>query len=270
MTRSTKPANFESVLDACLGAGLRPHLLRWHYRSRHEGLIAYSNLLFYDNKLITFPGPLTGAEAVGVEFRHVADGVYDRGGRRDNLREAEVVADLVMRHYQTHGAAKSLGIIAFSQAQMFAIEDEIDRRLAKQPDLEPLFKAERLGGFFVKNLETVQGDERDVIVLSVGYGRDAAGKFAMHFGPLNRAGGQRRLNVAVTRAREKLIVVSSIRASDLDMGATKAEGVHHLHRYLDFAERGLEALEQPVNANGNEAAVAAGSRRGRGGAEAWL
>jgi REase_MTES_1575/Protein of unknown function (DUF4011)/AAA domain len=237
------PASFESVLDACLGAGLHSHLLRWHYRSRREGLIAYSNSQFYDNRLITFPGPLTGPEAVGVELLHVPDGVYDRGGRRDNAREAQVVADFVVRHFREHGDSKTLGVIAFSQAQMFAIEDEIDRRLAEEPELEPLFKADRLGGFFVKNLETVQGDERDVIVLSVGYGPDAHGKFAMHFGPLNREGGQRRLNVAVTRARERLVVVSTIRAPDLDLGATKAQGVHHLHRYLDFAERGLRALE---------------------------
>jgi hypothetical protein len=239
------PATFESVLDACLGAGLRPHLLRWHYRSRHEGLIAYSNHQFYDDRLITFPGPVTGEAAVGVQFHHVADGIYDRGGRRDNLREAQVVAEMVLQHFRLHGDTKSLGVIAFSQPQMYAIEDEIDRQLAEHPELEPFFKADRLGGFFVKNLETVQGDERDVIVLSVGYGRDAAGKFAMNFGPLNREGGQRRLNVAVTRAREQLVVVSSIRAADLDLGASQAEGVRHLHRYLDFAERGLPALELP-------------------------
>jgi hypothetical protein len=244
------PAAFESVLDACLGAGLRPHLLRWHYRSRREGLIAYSNREFYDNRLITFPGPQTGAGALGVDFRHVPDGVYDRGGRRDNVREAAVIADMVLEHFRTHGDQKTLGVIAFSQAQMFAIEDEIDHRLAEHLELEPLFKADRLGGFFVKNLETVQGDERDVILLSVGYGRDSAGKLSQHFGPLNREGGQRRLNVAVTRAREKLVVVSSIRAADLDMSNTKAQGVHHLHRYLDFAERGLAALETTVAAGG--------------------
>ena len=247
-----EPACFESVLDACLGAGLKSHVLRWHYRSRREGLIAYSNRQFYENRLITFPGPGTGADAVGVRIHHVADGVYDRGGRRDNLREAQVVADLVLRHFRQHRDTKTLGVIAFSQAQMMAIEDEIDRRLTAEPDLEPLFKADRLGGFFVKNLETVQGDERDVIMLSVGYGPDENGKFAMHFGPLNREGGQRRLNVAVTRAREELIVVSSIRATDLDLSATKAQGVEHLHRYLDFAERGVAALELDSTAEGSE------------------
>jgi very-short-patch-repair endonuclease len=236
------PAAFESVLDACLGAGMRPHMLRWHYRSRHEGLIAYSNHQFYENRLITFPGPETEREASGVHFRHVPDGVYDRGGRRDNLREAEIVAGMVLDHFREHGDRKTLGVIAFSQAQMYAIEDEIDRRLVNEQGLEQFFKADRLEGFFVKNLETVQGDERDVILLSVGYGRDQNGHFTMNFGPINRAGGQRRLNVAVTRAREKLVVVSSIRAADLDLKASQAEGVRHLHRYLDFAERGLPAL----------------------------
>jgi hypothetical protein len=157
---------------------------------------------------------------------------------------------MVLQHFRQHGDSKTLGVIAFSQPQMFAIEDEIDRQLAEHPELEPFFKADRLGGFFVKNLETVQGDERDVVVLSVGYGRDGAGKFAMNFGPLNREGGQRRLNVAVTRARERLVVVSSIRAADLDLSASQAEGVRHLHRYLDFAERGLPALELPAPPGG--------------------
>ncbi|HYT92140.1 MAG TPA: DUF3320 domain-containing protein, partial [Gemmataceae bacterium] len=237
------PPVFESVLDACLGAGLRPHMLRWHYRSRHESLIAYSNARFYDNRLVTFPTARDSEPTLGVKFHHVADGVYDRGGRRDNRREAEVVADLVFEHVREHGNRKTLGVIAFSQAQMIAIEDEIDRRLEQNPDLEPFFKADRLEGFFVKNLETVQGDERDVILFSVGYGRDAQGRLTMNFGPINREGGQRRLNVAVTRARERLVVVSSIRAADLDLGATKAEGVLHLYQYLDYAERGLVALE---------------------------
>jgi very-short-patch-repair endonuclease len=237
------PPTFESVLDAYLGAGLRPHMLRWHYRSRHEALIAYSNQCFYDSKLVTFPAARDGGPLLGVRFHHVPDGVYDRGGRRDNRREAEVVADLVLEHVRTFGAAKTLGVIAFSQAQMNAIEDEIERRLLDEPALEPFFTADRLEGFFVKNLETVQGDERDVILLSVGYGRDGQGRLTQHFGPLNREGGQRRLNVAVTRAREQLVVVSSIRSADLDVSATKAEGVLHLHRYLDYAERGVAALE---------------------------
>jgi very-short-patch-repair endonuclease len=236
------PAVFESILDACLGAGLSQRMLRWHYRSRHESLIAYANQRFYDNKLVTFPAARAEDPELGVKFHHVADGVYDRGGRCDNRREAEVISDLVFAHYRDH-PGKSLGVIAFSQAQMTAIEDAVEERLREHPELEAAFKEDRLEGFFVKNLETVQGDERDVILLSVGYGPDAQGRLTMHFGPLNREGGQRRLNVAVTRAREKLVVVSSIRAQDLDLKATKAPGVLHLYHYLDYAERGVDALE---------------------------
>jgi hypothetical protein len=237
-----EPAAFESVLDAALGAGLPERVLRWHYRSRHEHLIAFSNHRYYDGRLVTFPAARAADPALGVRFHHVPDGVYDRGGRRDNLREAEVVADLVLAHAREK-PGKTLGVIAFSQAQMTAIEDAVERRLHDHPELEPFFKDDRLEGFFVKNLETVQGDERDVILLSVGYGPDAQGRLTMHFGPLNREGGQRRLNVAVTRAREQLMIVSSIRARDLDLRATPAPGVLHLAQYLDFAERGLSPLE---------------------------
>jgi hypothetical protein len=145
-------------------------------------------------------------------------------------------------------------VIAFSYPQMNAIEDEIDRRLGAEPDMERFFQGGRLEGFFVKNLETVQGDERDVILLSVGYGPDAKGKLALNFGPLNRAGGARRLNVAVTRARRKLIVVSSIQARDLDSSA--AAPVQQLRRYLDFAQRGIVALRPDADPRGGQPAHA--------------
>ncbi len=233
------PGLFESVLDACLGAGFPQQWLRWHYRSRHEHLIAFANERIYENRLVTFPGAIAEHPEYGVQFRHVPDGKYDRGGRRDNAREAQVVADLVFDHLQRQ-PDKSLGVIAFSYAQMDAIEDELDRRLADAPELEKYFQDDRLEGLFVKNLETVQGDERDVIFLSIGYGPDADGKIALNFGPLNRQGGERRLNVAVTRARQKLIVVSSIRARDIARASTK--GIQFLQQYLDYAEHGITAL----------------------------
>lgn len=240
---------FESILDASLGAGVPAQLLRWHYRSRHEHLIAFSNTHFYGSRLVTFPAPVAQSDQLGVKFHHVADGIYDRGGRRDNQREAEVVADLILQHYR-QSPEKTLGVIAFSYAQMNAVQDEIERRLRETPDLEKVFQDGRLEGFFIKNLETVQGDERDVILLSVGYGKDKTGKLALSFGPLNRQGGERRLNVAVTRAREKLIVVSSIRAHDLEHADSKAAGVRFLRQYLDFAERGIASLglDEPENA----------------------
>lgn len=233
------PGLFESVLDTCLGAGFPQQWLRWHYRSQHEHLIAFANDRIYENRLVTFPGAIAEHPDFGVQLRHVADGKYDRGGRRDNPREAQVVADLVFDHLRRH-PDKTLGVIAFSFAQMEAIEDELDRRLAEAPELEPFFQDDRLESLFVKNLETVQGDERDVILLSVGYGPDAEGKIALNFGPLNRQGGERRLNVAVTRARQKLIVVSSIRARDIARATTK--GIQFLQQYLDYAEHGITAL----------------------------
>jgi hypothetical protein len=241
LTASDDEPLFESVLDTALAAGLPRRSLRWHYRSRHEGLIAFANETFYDGKLITFPGPQLGGTARSVRLEHVADGAYDRGGRRDNRREAQVVVQRVLAHFQK-SPSRTLGVIALSYPQMEAIQDELERQLERRPDLERHFDGDRLGGFFVKNLETVQGDERDVIILSIGYGRDEAGKLVLNFGPLNRVGGERRLNVAVTRAREELLVVSSIRARDIELSGSSSAGLTHLRKYLDFAERGLEAL----------------------------
>lgn len=232
---------FESILDACMGAGLASKMLRWHYRSQHEHLIAFSNESFYDGRLVTFPSACFQHPDMGVQLRYVENGVYDRGGRRDNPREAQVVAGMVLDHFRKT-PSKTLGVIAFSYAQMDAIENEVERQLREHPDLEGFFKRDRLEGFFVKNLETVQGDERDVILLSVGYGRDEQGKIALNFGPLNREGGERRLNVAVTRARQRLIVVSSIKARDINLGNSQAKGIALLQRYLDFAERGMHAI----------------------------
>jgi hypothetical protein len=230
------------VLDACLGAGFPRKTLRWNYRSQHEHLISFSNETFYEGRLVTFPSACYQHPALGVQFLHVADGVYDRGNKRDNPREAQVVAQRVLEHFR-QSPDKTLGVIAFSYAQMNAIEDEIDRQLREHPDLEQHIKSDRLEGFFVKNLETVQGDERDVILLSVGYGRDAEGKIELNFGPLNREGGERRLNVAVTRARQRLVIVSSIRGSDLRLSDKPAKGLACVQRFLDFAERGMRVLD---------------------------
>ncbi len=233
---------FDSILDECLGIGLPVKTLRWHYRSRHEDLIAFSNNYFYDGTLVTFPSAEANHHALGVKLAYVPDGIYDRGGKRNNIKEAEAVADLVFEHFKQY-PKKTLGVVTFSIAQMETVEDAIDRRLNENPEFEQFFREDRLEGFFVKNLENVQGDERDVIMFSVGYGKDTTGQMAMNFGPLNKPGGERRLNVAVTRAREKTIMVTSIKASDIDLNATKAAGVAILHHYLDYAEKGPETLE---------------------------
>ena len=178
---------------------------------------------------------------MGVKFVHVPDGVYDRGGRRDNIREAEKVVSLVEEHLRRF-PNQSLGVVTFNLAQADTIENHFEQFRRQNPDLERYFAPDRFEKFFVKNLESVQGDERDVLIFSIGYGKDKFGRLTMNFGPLNSNGGERRLNVAVTRARKKVIVVSSIRASDFDLGEVNREGVRVLHRYLDFAERGQDAL----------------------------
>ena len=176
---------FDSILDECLGVGLPVKTLRWHYRSRHEELIAFSNHRFYDDTMITFPAAISQSDSLGVKLVYVPEGIYDRGGKRDNPKEAEKVASLVFEHFKNY-PKKTLGVVTFSIAQMDAIEEAIENKLKEQLEFEHFFKEDRLEGFFVKNLENVQGDERDVIFFSVGYGFDQRGQMAMNFGPLNK------------------------------------------------------------------------------------
>ena len=168
------------------------------------------------------------------------DGTYRRGTTRDNPEEAAKAAERVIYHYDTRPDL-SLGVVTFSEAQAETIETAVSRARQDRPDLDRFFTTDRLRGFFVKNLESVQGDERDVLIFSIGYGPDENRKITMNFGPLNKQGGWRRLNVAITRARYRNEIISSIRASDIPEHAT-AEGVRHLRRYLDYAARGLPAL----------------------------
>ena len=232
--------SFESILDMCKASGvLRGLPLRWHYRSRHENLIAFSNHDFYDNSMVTFPGALEQGPDIGVEFIK-ADGVYDRGGNSDNPIEAKRVAQRVIHHFDTR-PEHTLGVVALSKAQAEAIEEAVQKARAARPDLEHHFTEGRLDGFFVKNLETVQGDERDVIILSIGYGPDHRGRLQSAFGPINKEGGWRRLNVAVTRARRRMEVVASFHGGDLPDSPNKS--VQHLKRYLQYAQHGPEILQ---------------------------
>jgi hypothetical protein len=233
---------FDSVLDECMSIGLPVQMLCWHYRSKHDSLISFSNERFYNGRLVLFPASKMSSKDLGVEFVHVKEGVYDRGGQRNNVREAQVVTDLVFEHFERH-PEKTLGVVTFSLSQMNTVQDSIETRLRRQPNFERYFVEDRLNGFFVKNLENVQGDERDVMIFSVGYGYDHDGRITMNFGPLNRQGGERRLNVAITRAREKVVLVSSIKYDDIRLESTKAEGVHSLHHYLRYAERRPRNLE---------------------------
>jgi REase_MTES_1575/Protein of unknown function (DUF4011)/AAA domain/Protein of unknown function (DUF3320) len=243
-------ADFDSILDLAKGSGAyRSLTLRWHYRSLHEALIAFSNAAFYSGKLVTFPSRHSDGPDVGVELFRV-NGTYRRGTSRDNPVEAAMVAERVLHHYGTRPGL-SLGVVTFSEAQAEAIEAAVSRARQDRPDLNRFFgEDDRLRGFFVKSLESVQGDERDVLIFSVGYGPDENGKITMNFGPLNRQGGWRRLNVAITRARHRNEIVTSIRAGDVPESVT-TEGLRHLRRYLDYAERGMPALALAASSGGD-------------------
>lgn len=232
---------YESLLDKVkASASVRSLPLLWHYRSQHEDLITFSNASFYDGRLITFPSPNSPGPTLGVGF-NLVEGIYRRGAQRDNLVEARKVAEIVGRYARDYPGF-SIGVVAFSKAQEETIENAISELRAKDAALPTdIFSSDRLDGFFVKNLESVQGDERDIIILSIGYGRDENAKLTMTFGPINAAGGYRRLNVAVTRARLRLELVTSIRAQDISENIEN-EGVRHLRRYLEYAEHGPSCL----------------------------
>ncbi len=239
--------DMESILDECLGANLPTMNLSWHYRSRHESLIAFSNHRYYDGGLVTFPSPVTEDRA--VSFHHVVDGVYEKGGARTNKPEARaLVADLVGRLKDPAFRASRLtvGVVTFNAEQQRLIEDLLDEERRKAPAIEPYFAEDALEPVFVKNLENVQGDERDVMYFSITYGPDLTGAVSMNFGPMNRDGGERRLNVAVTRARHELRVFSSLRPEQFDLSRTAALGVRDLKHFLEFAERGHRALAEAV------------------------
>jgi very-short-patch-repair endonuclease len=237
--------DLESILDEAQASGLPTRRLRWHYRSRHESLIAFSNWHYYDNNLITFPSPVTQDQAVSLAY--VPAAVYDRGNSRTNSDEARaIVSDIRARltHWISLPEPKrpTLGVITFNIQQQTLIQDLLDEVRRGNPAFEWFFSEDRIEPLIVKNLENIQGDERDVILFSITFCRDAAGKLPMTFGAINRTGGERRLNVAVTRARRELKVFSGLRADDIDLGRSKARGVAHLKAFLDYAVRGAIAL----------------------------
>jgi very-short-patch-repair endonuclease len=236
--------DLESILDELLSNGMRHKRLQWHYRSRNEGLIAFSNRHYYDNSLLTFPSPDTAGG--GVVFKYLSDARYDMGKSRTNRREAEaLVAELVSRLRKRDGPPRSYGVVTFSIPQQQLVENLLDEERRKYPELEIHFgDSPPLVGepVIVKNLESVQGEERDVIMFSICYGPDEAGRISMNFGPLNRDGGERRLNVAITRAKHEVLVFTCLRSDQVDLTRTRARGVRDLKYFLDYAERGPKAL----------------------------
>ena len=247
----------ESILGLFVAQGAPQRMLRWHYRSRHESLIAVSNREFYDDRLVVFPSPEADRRESGLSLRHLPETAYDRGRTRTNPGEAEAVAVAVMDHARDQllrppGERLTLGVAAFSMAQMQAIRDHLERLRREDPACEPFFAVEAPEPFFVKNLENVQGDERDVIFISIGYGRAADGSLAMNFGPLNGEGGERRLNVLITRARVRCLVFTNLLADEIDVTRTRARGVHALKSFLAYAQSGrLEGTGREGSATGD-------------------
>jgi len=230
--------DLESVLDDCLALSMPQEHLLWHYRSKHESLIAFSNRKYYDNKLFTFPSPndmVSKVRLIDVE------GFYDRGKTKQNKAEAEaIVREVMSRLADPEYKRLSMGVVTFSQVQQKLIMDMLEAEFAKYPELDDVANnAEE--PIFVKNLENVQGDERDVILFSIGYGPDEQGRVALNFGPLNREGGWRRLNVAISRARYEMLIFSVLKPEQIDLNRTRSEGLAGLKEFLVFAQRGKEA-----------------------------
>ncbi|MFB3788680.1 MAG: DUF3320 domain-containing protein [bacterium] len=244
--------DMESILDECEASCFPNYRLKWHYRSRHEHLIAFSNYHYYGNDLITFPSATDQAPELGVKWRYFPDGVYDKGVSRTNHKEAEAIAGEIARRLRDPKLREqSIGVVTFNLAQQNLIEDLLDAKRREFPEIDPCFSREN-EPVIVKNLENVQGDERDVIFMSITFGPDINGKISMNFGPLNREGGERRLNVAITRARLQVQVYSSLRADQIDLSRTKAVGAYHLKTYLDYAERGPRAIAEAARFSGRE------------------
>ena len=233
-----------SILDEVCAAGIPTIRLDWHYRSRDEALIAFSNHFYYGGGLVTFPAPVAGSEALHL---HKVNGIYARGGGRTNPKEAKAIVAMIRQRLTTwlewpESKRQTLGVITFNIQQQSLILDLLDEMRRDDPRLEWFFSEDREEPIIVKNLENIQGDERDVMLFSITFGPDMAGKLAMNFGALNSIGGEKRLNVAITRSRQELHVFSSITADMIDLSRTRARGVRDLKAFLDYAERGAVAL----------------------------
>lgn len=227
--------DMESILDDCITLSLPEYKLQWHYRSKHESLIAFSNSQYYNNELFTFPS--VDDQKAKVKLIPI-QGVYDKGHTRSNPDEAKAIVKEIIRRLSDKVLCKSsIGVVAFSKVQGDLIEDYLLEELDKRSDLKEIAYNEE-EPIFIKNLENVQGDERDVILFSIGYGADKFGKVSMNFGPLNNSGGERRLNVAVSRARKEMMVFSSLSSGQIDLKRSQAKGVEGLKGFLEFAETG--------------------------------
>lgn len=238
--------DIESILGLFTARGLPMRMLRWHYRSKHQSLIAVSNRQFYESKLFIVPSPYTAEAGMGLRFHHIPHGLFDAGATRTNQAEAKIVAQAIVAHAQQHPNL-SLGVAAFSTAQRRAILDQLELlRRTLPPETEGFFQSHHTEPFFVKNLENIQGDERDVIFISVGYGPTVpGGRVPMRFGPLGSEGGERRLNVLISRAKQRCEVFSSMTDEDIDPDfAQSRKGVFAFRLFLHFARTGRMTMAE--------------------------
>ncbi len=259
--------NHESILDVARSSFSHVRRLRWHYRSAHESLIQFSNERYYDRNLLVFPSPSADAdESLGVRFTYVEGG---RWTGTCNLVEADAVVDAAIKHL-IERPSESLGIVAMNVVQRDLIIERTEVKLRDQPELFAIWNREGSDAPFVKNLESVQGDERDVIFISATYGRkEDGGTVHQRFGPINGEHGPRRLNVLFTRARKRVHVFASFRAGDLAVNDTTSAGVRDFRDYLDYAETGsMRKARVSTRAAGSDFEVAVAEFLGRHGYEA--
>ena len=244
LTEDLALADLDSILDDALALGIPSQYLQWHYRSTHESLIAFSNYEFYDNKMFTFP-------SANDRERHVTavhvDGVYKKNV---NAKEAEAVVEEIIRRYRDPELKKlSIGVVTFNIKQQDLIYNLLTKQFQKDPELDAWANSGE-DPLFIKNLENVQGDERDVILFSIGYGPDEKGHLSMNFGPINKAGGGKRLNVAFSRARVSMMIFSSMYSSQIKVTDSSPDGLKAFQAFLHYAEG--HDLGNPGRIAGNE------------------
>ncbi len=243
----------ESLLDNCIAIEpvFQESKIVWHYRSKDERLIQFSNRFFYNNSLITFPASTTSSEGRGVHLVYTENGTWDRGRSRTNRIEARRVAEVVVEQFKKY-PDRSLGVASMNASQKEAIEDALDELISNKPELLALLDTNRPEPFFVKSLENVQGDERDTIIICIGYAKTPAGALSLNFGPLNSEGGWRRLNVLVTRAKWQTILVTSLRSHELSAINPLNKGAIMLRNYIQYVEQGGILPPDPVTTTDDE------------------